>query len=211
MVRLTLVTVMFQRFISAPVGPAPSRPPHLPKDAVEIPIRMPMVEARFPAEQVYDAAAEQISSHLSAGRDVAVLCEGDPFFYGSFMYLYGRLESDFPVKVVPGVSSLMATAAAVGAPLASRNDVLTILPGPVDEETLYKRLRNVQAAAIIKVGRHLGKIRRVLERHDLIEHARYIEHATMDNQVVRPLSEVSEDTAPYFTMILVHKRGEAWR
>lgn len=185
--------------------------PHLDGSHIEVPIRMPMEVARFPAQQVYDEAAIEIADHLGNGRDVAVLCEGDPFFYGSFMYLFGRLADDFPVEVIPGVSSLMATAAAVGAPLASRNDVLTVLPGPLDEEILERRLDRAEAAAIIKVGRHLGKIRRVLDRMDLTENARYISHATMDKQRVSPLSEITEEKAPYFTMILVHKRGEAWK
>lgn len=185
--------------------------PHIKGDKIEIAIRMPMVAERFPAQQVYDDAAIEIAKHLDQGQDVVVLCEGDPFFYGSFMYLYGRMADDYPTTVIPGVSSIMATAAAVGAPLASRNDILTILPGPLDEETLYLRLRNVEAAAIIKLGKNLGKVRKVLERHDLIDCARYIEHATMDNQTVKPLADVTGDTAPYFSMILVHKRIDAWK
>ena len=185
--------------------------PHIKGNKIEIAIRMPMVAERFPAKQVYDDAAREIGEHLKAGRDVVVLCEGDPFFYGSFMYLYGRMAADFPVKVIPGVSSIMATAAAIGAPLASRNDILTVLPGPLDEETLFLRLRNIDAAAIIKLGKNLGKVRSVLARHDLIGCARYIEHATMDTQSVKPMSDVIGDTAPYFSMILVHKRIDAWK
>src|SRR3546814_18766919 len=86
---------------------------------------MPMVAARFPAQEVYDRAAVEIGEHLAAGRDVAALCEGDPFFYGSFMYLFGRTAERFPVEVVPGVSSLTACAAVLGAPLAARDGVLT--------------------------------------------------------------------------------------
>lgn len=185
--------------------------PHIKGDKHEIAIRMPMVAERFPAQQVYDDAAVEIGEQLKAGKDVVVLCEGDPFFYGSFMYLYGRMADDFKVEVIPGVSSIMATAAAVGAPLASRNDILTVLPGPLDEETLYLRLRNVEAAVIIKLGKNLGKVRKVLERHDLIGCARYIEHATMENQTVKPMAEVTGDKAPYFSMILVHKRVDAWK
>jgi len=185
--------------------------PHINEDKIEIAIRMPMVAERFPAAQVYDEAALKIGAQLNAGNDVVVLCEGDPFFYGSFMYLYGRMVNDFSIEVIPGVSSIMATAAAVGAPLASRNDIMTVLPAPLDEETLFLRLRNVEAAAIIKLGKNLGKVRNVLERHDLINCARYIEHATMDNQSVKPMCDVIGETAPYFSMILVHKRIDAWK
>ncbi len=184
--------------------------PHLDGGHIEVAIRMPLVEARFPAQQVYDRAAEELGAHLTAGRDVAVLCEGDPFFYGSFMYLFGRMAERFPVEVVPGVSSLTACAAVLGAPLAARNDVLTVVPAPLDEATLKARLAETEAAAVIKLGRHFPKVHRVLKELGLSEHARYVEHATMASQRILPLDAVPEDGVPYFSMILVHRRGEAW-
>ncbi len=184
--------------------------PHLGGARIEVAIRMPLVEARFPAQQVYDRAAEELGEHLDAGRDVAVLCEGDPFFYGSFMYLFGRMAERFTVEVVPGVSSLTACAAVLGAPLAARNDVLTVVPAPLDEATLKTRLAATEAAAVIKLGRHFAKVRRVLGELGLAEHARYVEHATMASQRCMPLDAVAADDVPYFSMILVHRRGEAW-
>jgi len=185
--------------------------PHIPQGRTEIAIRMPLVEARFPAQEVYDAAAAELSGHLRAGHDAAVLCEGDPFFYGSFMYLFGRMAHEFPVEVIPGVSSLTACAAVLGAPLAARNDVLNIVPAPLPEAVLMARLDKAEAAAIIKIGRHLPKVRRVLRDLGLSERARYIEHATMANQRVCALDGLDAEAAPYFSMILVHRRGEAWR
>ncbi|MDA0704803.1 MAG: precorrin-2 C(20)-methyltransferase [Proteobacteria bacterium] len=184
---------------------------HLPGDQVEIPIRMPLEVARFPAQAVYDKAAEEIGAQVAQGRDVAVLCQGDPFFYGSFMYLFGRLAETCPVQVVPGVSSLTACAAALGAPLAARNDILAVLPGPLPEDALAKALSTVEAAAIIKLGRHFGKVRRVLESLGLAENARYVAHATMTDQTILPLAAVEADEVPYFSMILVHRRGSAWQ
>jgi len=184
--------------------------PHLDGGHIEVAIRMPLVEARFPAQQVYDRATEELGGHLAAGRDVAVLCEGDPFFYGSFMYLFGRMAERFTVEVVPGVSSLTACAAVLGAPLAARNDVLVVVPAPLDEAALEARLAGVEAAAVIKLGRHFAKVCRVLDRLGLAEHARYVEHATMDSQRILPLDAVVGDSVPYFSMILVHRRGEAW-
>ena len=185
--------------------------PHLSGDKkTEVVIRMPLVAARFPAEAVYDRAAEELGGHLEAGRDVAVLCEGDPFFYGSFMYLFGRMAARFTVEVVPGVSSLTACAAVLGAPLAARNDVLTVVPAPLDEAALKARLAGAEGVAIIKVGRHFAKVRRVLDELGLVGQARYVEHATMASQRILALDAVAEDDVPYFSMILVHKRGEAW-
>jgi precorrin-2/cobalt-factor-2 C20-methyltransferase len=183
---------------------------HLPGGQTEIAIRMPMLVERFPAQEIYDRAAVEIGGHLEAGRDVAVLCEGDPFFYGSFMYLFGRMAERFPVQVVPGVSSLTACAAISGAALAARNDVLTVIPAPLPPERLRDLLANTDAAAIMKLGRHFTKVRDVLNELGFSAHARYVERATMSNQRLLPLDEVDPDSVPYFSMVLVHRRGEAW-
>lgn len=182
--------------------------PHIPVGKTEIVIETPMVPGRFPADDVYDKYADEIGVHLTAGRDVAVLCEGDPFLYGSFMYLFLRLAERFPTDVVPGVSSLGACAAAAGAPLVSRNQVLTILPAPLDEPELETRLAGTEAAAIMKVGRHLPKVQRVLKKLGRLENSHYVERATMAGERVLPLSEAPE-TAPYFSMILVRSPEDA--
>ena len=185
--------------------------PHLSGEQEEVAIRMPIVAGPFPLWEVYEAAEESLSGHLEAGRDVAALCEGDPFFYGSFMYLFGRMAERFAVEVVPGVSSLTACAAVLGAPLASRNDVLTVIPAPLEAAAIKERLCQCEAAAIIKVGRHFGKVRDALRELGLLDRARYIERATMDSQRMLPLDGVAPGQVPYFSMILVHKRGDAWR
>ncbi|MFC3675763.1 precorrin-2 C(20)-methyltransferase [Ferrovibrio xuzhouensis] len=182
---------------------------HLPGGQTEIAIRMPLTVERFPAQAIYDGAATELAEHLSAGRDVAVLCEGDPFFYGSFMYLFARLAKRFPVEVVPGVSSLTACAAALGHPIAARNDVLTVIPAPLDDAAIAARLQATDAAAILKLGRHGPRIVALLQKLGLAGRAHYIERATMANQRILPLAEVDPQAIPYFAMILVHKRGEA--
>ncbi len=184
--------------------------PHLPGGQEEIVIRMPLDAARFPAPDVYSEAAHTLTGWLAEGRDAAVLCEGDPFFYGSFLYLFERLASANRVVVVPGVSSPMACASTLAIPLAARNDVLTILPAPLNEATLKERLAACDAACVIKVGRHLDKVRSVLREAGLLDRARYVERATMAAERVLPLAAVAAP-APYFSMILVHRRGVAWR
>ena len=183
---------------------------HLDGHHQEICIRMPMTAARFPAQEVYDRAVAELGRHLDAGRDIAVLCEGDPFFYGSFMYMFGRMAARHAVEVVPGVSSLMACAATLGAPLAARNDVLTVVPATLSGEMLERRIRDVDAVAVVKVGRHLPKVRAVIESMGLTANARYVEHATMASERILPLADVADGTAPYFSMILLHARGDAW-
>lgn len=183
--------------------------PYLPGGQIELAIRMPLAVERFPAQTVYDKAAEELSTHLQAGRDIAVLCEGDPFFYGSFMYLFGRLAERFPVEVVPGVSSLTACAAALGHPLAARNDVLSIIPAPLSDDEIAAKLQQTDAAAILKLGRHGPRILKLLQRLGLADRAHYIERATMATQRILPLSDVEPQSMPYFAMILIHNRGAA--
>ena len=170
---------------------------------------VPMRVERFPAQQVYASAAEQIATHLDAGTDVAVLCEGDPFFYGSFMYLFARLADRFPVEIVPGVSSLTACAAALKRPLTARNDVLTVLPGPLPDAELRQRIEAAQAIAIMKVGRHLPRIRALLDEMGLTANAGYIERASLVAEHVSKLAD-APDNAPYFSMILIYRGDDPW-
>ncbi|HEX7969897.1 MAG TPA: precorrin-2 C(20)-methyltransferase [Stellaceae bacterium] len=217
-----LITVKALRLLrAAPVVayPAPEDAPSFARAIVarwlvpaqvEIAIRVPMESARFPAQTVYDRAAGEIAGHVVAGRDVAVLCQGDPFFYGSFMYLFGRLAARFPVEVVPGVASLAACAAAAHWPLAAREDTLIVLPASLAEEELARRLALADAAAIIKLGRHFAKVHSVLRRLGLAGNARYVERATLASQRVLALDAVNPVEVPYFSMILLHRRGAAW-
>jgi len=175
----------------------------------EIRIDIPMDVARYPAQEAYDAAASEISDVLESGENVVVLCEGDPFFYGSFMYLFARLSDRFDVEIVPGVTSVTACAAACQRPLSARNEVLTIIPGTLDEAELTARIASADALAIMKVGRHLPKIKRVLEGQGLVAQSSYIERASLPNQVELPLADAPEK-APYFSMILVTKGSDPW-
>ncbi len=181
----------------------------IPAGAQEIVMDVPMSVQRAPAQEAYDKGAAQIADALNTGHDVICLCEGDPFFYGSFMYLHARLAKKFTVKVVPGVTSVTACAAEAGRPLVARNERLTVLPGPMDEATLRARIAGAEAVAIMKVGRHLPKIRTVIEDLGLTDCATYVERATLPEQVVVPLSQ-APDKAPYFSMILLTKGADPW-
>ncbi|MEM7547239.1 MAG: precorrin-2 C(20)-methyltransferase [Pseudomonadota bacterium] len=171
-------------------------------DATEVVIPIPMDVRRFPAQEIYDKAAQDIRAHLDAGRSVVTLCEGDPFFYGSFMYLFARLADEYSCEIVPGVASMTACAAAAASPLCARNEVLTVIPGPVSEAELRARLMGSGAAAIMKVGRHLPKLRAVIEDLGLTPRATYVARATLGAEIVSPLAD-APDTAPYFSMILI--------
>lgn len=179
------------------------------EDAIEIPMIVPMRVERFPAQEVYAEAAQTIAQHLKDGTDVVVLCEGDPFFYGSFMYLFARLSETFAVEIVPGVSSLAGCTAAMQRPLVARNDILTVLPGPLTDEQLTARIEASEAVAIMKVGRHLPRLRSLIDGLGLMEQSAYVERASLPNQRALSLRDAPE-TAPYFSMILITKGTDPW-
>lgn len=179
------------------------------KNAREIVMDVPMSVERQPAQDAYDLGAAQIRQALDAGENVVCLCEGDPFFYGSFMYLFARLSGEYACEVVPGVTSMTASAAATGMPLAARNEVLTIIPGPLAEDALEARMKDADSLCIMKVGRHLSKLREVITRLGLLERATYIERSTLPAQKILPLSQAPEK-APYFSMILITKGADPW-
>ena len=169
----------------------------------EIAIDMPMRVEREPGEAAYDKGAELIATTLDQDQDVVMLCEGDPFFYGSFMYIFERLAEKYKTIVVPGVTSITAAAAAIGQPLVARNEVLKILPATLDAEQLRDELQTCTSAAIIKVGRHFGKVKLILSALDLSSKATAIENATHENQKITAIENIEADNLPYFTTIIV--------
>lgn len=180
---------------------------HFPPRVEELAISIPMVADRFPAAEIYDQAAAQILACAQKGQNIVILCEGDPFFYGSFMYLYQRLVPHHPVTVIPGVSSLTAAAAVAGFPLAERNEILSVLPAPLDDTLLREGLNLGNSFAIIKLGRHLPRIRALLKELSLEHHGRYVERVGMAEQRIWALDEVPDDyEAPYFSLLLVRKK-----
>jgi precorrin-2/cobalt-factor-2 C20-methyltransferase len=184
--------------------------PFIPEDVVELAIPVPMRREREPAQEAYDKAALAIAAHLDQGRDVAFLCEGDPLFYGSFAYLLSRLAQDYPTKIVPGITSITACAAAIGRPLAAHNDILKVLPGTLDASRLRQEIASSEAIAILKVGQHFEKIRAVLDELGLSARATIIEKATCDDEKITPLCDVPAGERPYFSTILIYNGGEAW-
>ena len=155
----------------------------------------------------YDDCVQRLLRHVGAGRDVTVLCEGDPFLYGSFMHLHSRITGRAPVVVVPGISGMSGCWTASGMPITFGDDVLTVVPATLDEATLRARLQSVDALVVMKLGRHLPKVRRALQTAGLAERAVYVERGTMAGEKVLRLAEKTDDEAPYFSMILVHGRG----
>src|SRR6478735_6155027 len=155
----------------------------------------------------YDRSAERLATHLTAGLTVVVLCEGDPLFYGSYMYLHDRLSPRFAAEVVPGVTSVSAAAAAAGLPLVRHEDVLTILPGTLPTPELARRLADTQGAAIMKLGRTFPAVLQALAQAGRLGDALYIERASSAREAVRPVADVDPAAVPYFSVVIVPGRG----
>lgn len=181
----------------------------IPAGAREIVIDLPMTTDRAPAQAAYDRGAADIAAALDAGTDVITLCEGDPLFYGSFMYLMARLRDRYPVRIVPGVTSVTACAAVAALPLAARNDSVTILPGPLPDDALADRLDRSDTVILMKVGRHLPRLRALVAARGLLGRAVYVERATLGAERILPLAEAPSE-APYFSMILIAKGADPW-
>jgi precorrin-2 C20-methyltransferase/precorrin-3B C17-methyltransferase len=151
----------------------------------------------------YEEAAARLAAHLEAGRTVVLLAEGDPLFYGSFMYMHDRLAPRFPTEVVPGVTAFAAATAAVASPLVRQTDVLTVLPGTLPEAELARRLADTDGAIIMKLGRTFGAVRSALEQAGRLEHALYVERVSMAEERWLPVADVDPETVPYFSLVVV--------
>ena len=155
----------------------------------------------------YEACTAHLLSLSATGDDVVVLCEGGPFFYGSFMHLYTRLKDHIPVEVVPAITGMSAAWTATGLPVTWGDDVLSVLMGTLPEDTLAERIETADAVVIMKIGRNIQKIRRALERTGRFDAAWLIEFASMPTQTVQKLADAPEKVTPYFSIIVVHGQG----
>ena len=184
---------------------------HLRPDMIELPLLYPVTteigkdhdDYKSAISDFYEQAADAIEKHLAAGRTVAVLSEGDPLFYGSYMHLHVRLAHRFPTEVIPGVTAMSGCWSATGMPIVQGDDVLSVLPGTMAEAELARRLADTDAAVIMKVGRNLPKIRRALDTAGRLQQAIYVERGTMDNAASMRLADKPDDIAPYFALVLV--------
>jgi precorrin-2/cobalt-factor-2 C20-methyltransferase len=184
-------------------------------DQIELPMVYPVTVELPPThpdygrqiEAFFDESAERIAEHLAAGRSVAALNEGDPFFYGSFMHLFLRLSGRFKAEVIPGVTSMVCSASLLPRPLMLRDDVLSVIPGTLDEAALVRALTAADACVVMKLGQNLPKVRRAIAAAGLAERAWYVERASMEEQRFMPFLE-APDVAPYFSQIVIPGEGK---
>ena len=190
---------------------APLLADHVSEFAMEYPVttEIPLTDPRYNhhLSEFYEACCAHITALVDAGEDVVVLCEGDPFFYGSFMHIYNRVKDSHHVEVVPAITGMSAAWTATGAPITWGDDVLTVLMGTLDATTLEQQLANTNAAVIMKIGQNLPKVRKALQNAGYYEAAHMVEYAAMDNQSVTLLSDYPHERAPYFSIIIIHGQG----
>ncbi len=187
----------------------------LPEGAQELPMEYPVTteipftdpEYNRLLAEFYEACTERLAALAEAGEDVVVLCEGDPFFYGSFMHLYMRLADRVPLEVVPAITGMSAAWTATGAPITWGDDMLSVLMGTLPEDMLAARMAESDALVVMKIGRNLDKVRRALRRAGRFDAAWLVEFASMPGQSVQRLAEAEGRVTPYFSIIVVHGQG----
>ncbi|WP_425043320.1 precorrin-2 C(20)-methyltransferase [Primorskyibacter sp. S87] len=187
----------------------------LPATAVEFAMEYPVTTEIPVSDPRYNALLssfyEECTAHLKSlsenGEDVVVLCEGDPFFYGSFMHLYERLRTHAPVEVVPAITGMSGAWTATGDPITWGDDVLTVLMATLPEDELAQRMADTDALVVMKIGRNMDKVKRALRSAGLYDRAWLVQFAQMPNQSVTKLADAPEGTTPYFSIVLVHGQG----
>ena len=187
----------------------------IPEGACEYPMEYPVtteIPLTDPAynrllSAFYQQCTARLRSLSDTGEDVVVLCEGDPFFYGSFMHLYTRLTGHVPVEVVPAISGMFAAWTATGAPVTWGDDVLTVLMGTLPQDDLAQRIARTDALVIMKIGRNIDKIRAALRQAGRYDQAWLVEYASMPGQTVQRLAEADGRVTPYFSIIILHGQG----
>jgi precorrin-2/cobalt-factor-2 C20-methyltransferase len=185
--------------------------PHFSETWIELPLVYPVTteihkdsnDYRETIFRFYEESVHKVEKHLEKGRIVAVLSEGDPLFYGSYMHLHVRLAGRWPTEVIPGVTAMSGCWSQTGTPIVQGDDILTVLPGTLSEYELTRRLADTDAAVIMKVGRNLPKIRKALASTELLDRAIYVERGTMANTNSVRLADKADDEAPYFSIVLV--------
>ncbi|GAA6206890.1 precorrin-2 C(20)-methyltransferase [Cognatishimia sp. WU-CL00825] len=187
----------------------------LPENVIEFPMEypvtteIPLTDPRY--NEMLSAFYAEVTGHLIAlaqsGEDVVVLCEGDPFFYGSFMHIYSRVKDSVPVDVVPAITGMSGAWTATGAPITWGDDVLTVIMGTHSEDKLEQHIRDTDALVIMKIGTNFDKVVRALKTGGKYEQAYLVQFATMAKQTVCKLSEMTEKVTPYFSIIVVHGQG----
>ncbi|MBV1706860.1 MAG: precorrin-2 C(20)-methyltransferase [Hyphomicrobiales bacterium] len=155
----------------------------------------------------YEQSCAQLAALMRAGQDVALVCEGDPLFYGSFMHLFTRLRAEFVCEIVPGIAGMSGAWSAAQMPMTWGDDIMTIIPGTLNADAIVARLQQADAAVLMKIGRNFAKVRQAIIDAGRFDDAIYVERGTMAGEIIQPLAQYSGETPPYFSLILIPGNG----
>lgn len=183
--------------------------PYIPATSHELVFTAPMRADAETKAQFYDEVAEKLADQLDAGLSVGFLCLGDPLFYGSFTALLLRLGDRYTCGVVPGITSMAAAAATLGVPLAQGTESLVVLPGTLPDAELARRLEFAHVAVILKLGQHLPRLRRLLERQGLLGCAWIASEVGTERERVARLVDWRHEAAPYMSLLILRRQMAA--
>ena len=177
-----------------------------------LPLSFPMVAAAAPRQQAWHRAADAVAAEVSAGRSVALLCEGDASLFATGSYVLLALQQrhpDCPIRVIPGITAISAAAAAATWPLALQQDQLLVLPCPETADALTGLLETAaeksRVLALMKLGHRWSWVRPLLERRSLLSAALFAERVGWPDQIVRPAGDMEASERPYFSLLLVRQ------
>lgn len=178
----------------------------IPADAT--PLVFPMSRDRVVLASAWVKAAHSVLALLHLGQDVLFLVEGDASTYATFEHLARTVRSLDPaiaVEVIAGVSSYCAAAARVGMPLAEQDDMFAVIPANYGIEIIDHLLDEFDTLVLLKVKPMLEQILDLLERRDIIGHARFVEKVgTPVERAIHDVTTLRGQEVAYLSLMLVH-------
>ena len=167
----------------------------------------PMSTHEDEKESIWDCVADEIKRDVLAGKQVGFITLGDAMLFSTWVFLLQRLQGVIPMEIIPGVTSFACISARAAFPLAMEQQSMAVVACTSPEEELEQALRQHECVVMMKVYGRFPKIRDLLARLNLLEHALMMSEASLPNeQCFRKLSDFTDDVQlPYFSTILVNK------
>lgn len=183
------------------------------KDAIQIALEYPVTteidpthkEYKIKLNNFYEESITKMSHILNKPSNICLICEGDPFFYGSFIHIFDRLKKRFKIEIIPGVTGMSGAWSAIKIPMVSGKEIMTVLMGTLSEEKLKLHVKKSDGLVIMKIGNNFKKIFKVLKNENLLDSSYLISDATTKKEKIFKLNEIGVETVPYFSIILIKK------
>jgi len=178
----------------------------------EFPLIFPMVSDVDLRKKAWREAGDKLAGEVQKGEKVVFLCQGDSSLFASASYLLLEIKanhSECPIKIIPGITSFSAAAAAAHIPLALQQDQLLITPTPEDPTTLEKLLIEAfvsrRVVVLLKLGNRWLWVRPLLEKMNLLEDSLFAENVGFTGEKVISSIEIPAKDTPYFSLLLIRQ------